>query len=266
MQRFIAESFAPILAAVAASRAGMRRRVTAGLAELVPQLLFYATHGIVIFSVFRTVGGRSVPSSSLVTFFFIMCCVDALGDALFFKGLWEFCAALRRRSFGFYRLAPGSALAKALFLRFDVPMVAMGAVFGLVALVHAFLAQATSPLLLAPAIAFGIAVHILLTSAFHLVQAAIDPTMPISFGSPASRYYTRPLHLFVKLSATGWLLSTIYPAYFITGLPAAIASGSAPWHADAGDAMLAMSAGLVSVGVWVVVMNAWVRLAMRRWS
>jgi hypothetical protein len=206
-----------------ASRLGMNTRLSLGLLELVPQLLFYAAHATVTFTMFHEVHGELQDTRALLVFLFLMFAVDSLGDAMMFKGVHEYTRSLRRGQALYYLLSPGMPLFKVLFLRWDMPMVLLGGIFALVGVAMSFVFYATSPFVVLLCLALGIVTHMILTSAFHIIQAYFDPTMPIGLGSPASRYYTKPLHLFFSGSTTLGVLMTLYPAYFITAFPAGIA-------------------------------------------
>lgn len=262
IKKYLHESIKPILAACAASRAGAANRLVAGIMEIIPQVLFYTTHSFVAFVLYRAVKNQIIPVSHIVVFLSIMICIDSVGDALFFKGLWEFCAAVRRRNLVFYMTAPGPALLKILMLRWDFPCLIFGIAFGLFAILYSWFYFAVPPILILLAIILGIVTHIILTSAFHLIQVGIDPSMPLPFGSPASRFYTKPIHLLLNSGAISIVLIHIYPVYFISAFPAALAT-SIPLPYQYFNMFLF---SLLSLGTWVTAMNKIVNKIMSNWS
>ncbi len=247
------------------SLSGAKTRILPGLLELIPQLCFYSIHGAILYFVFRKIDGIIVPNPILLNFFLVMCCVDALGDALFFKGLWEYCSSLRRGYPLYYLMAPGPFLPKVLFLRFDLPMALLGLVFGALAILQGTWAFSANPIVCFVAIAFGVVTHITLTSAFHIVQAYFDPTLPIALGSPASRLYTKPLHLTLKSGAFATVLLFLYPAYFITAFPSGFATSHFlhPLVQAWGSAVLGI--GFVVLIPWWLGLDKVVRISCRKW-
>ena len=240
------------------TKQGASYRLSLGLLELFPQFLFYLAHAIVIFAMFHTVQGQVVARTELMVFLLMMFSVDSLGDALMFKGISEYLKSLRRGQTLYYLLSPGMPLLKVLFFRWDLPMVILGLGSGLSAVVLSAIKFGSSPLLTVICLAFGILTHIVLTSAFFIVQAYFDPTMPIAFGSPASRFYTKPMNLFFSGTVATGILISIYPAFFMTAFPAGLAVnhmvGVIPQHP-----VIAYAIGAVSVGVWMFVLNSLVK-------
>ena len=257
----------PFVAFYRVSLIGVKSRFLAGLASLIPQILFYTTHGIGIFTLFSAIDNKSTDQKSLVIFFLYMCCVDSVGDALFFKGLWQYCAALRRRFPVYHLLSPGNPLLLCLFLSSDLPMIVFGSLFGFVGFsLSWYWNGAGAALLSVPLLVFGIFIHVILTSAFHLIQAWIDPKMPIAFGSPASRFYTKPLTLVLTTGVTLGALVLVYPAFLMTALPAGIAAQDFRIAELKSMWPLTFGAGILSVAVWAFLLNRIVIISGKKWS
>jgi hypothetical protein len=260
-------SWLPLRSFYLVSLLGVRGRLFIGLAEIIPQLMFYTTHGISIFTLFSVINDKKVSQRSLIIFFLYMCCVDSVGDALFFKGLGEYCMALRKRFPVYHLLSPGNPLLLCLFLRADIPMIIFGFLFGLAGFsLSWYWAGVQAALISVPLLIFGIFTHTILTSAFHILQAWIDPRMPIAYGSPASRFYTKPLHLALNSGLSLAALVLFYPAFLMTALPAGVAAQDFRAAQLASSWYLIFAAGSVSIAVWFFVLNRIVVRSAKKWS
>lgn len=236
------------------SLSGSSNRLQYGLLELVPNLVFYLAHAIIVLTMFRTIGGESVAVSKLILFLLVMICVDSIGDSMIFKGIGEYTRCLRRGETLYYLLTPGTPFLKVLLFRWDMPMLVLGFAAGAGAVVMGSMLYDASPLFTTLCIGIGIIAHGVLTSAFHIIQAYFDPTMPIAFGSPASRFYTKPLHLFVSGNIGLFIMIAVYPAYLITALPAGVAS----MELLGGLTQFPLAcyvAGVISLVLWGVLLN-----------
>lgn len=256
-------SFTLISAVWKMSKAGVSSRLKFGILELIPQLLYYIAMSIIVLMMFSIIRDQSIPMLELSIFLLVMFCVDSLGDALIFKGISEYCASLRRGQTMYYLLSPGMPLFKVIFLRWDMPMIFLGTICGLCAIVLSWIYYSTNPILIALALLFGTFTHVVLTSAFHIIQAYFDPTMPIALGSPSTRFYTKPMHLFVSGSVSLTFLMTLYPAYFMTAFPAGLAiqqtQGVITQYTIA-----CYLVGAVFLGLWVLLLNAVIKSSCKR--
>ncbi len=263
INRSVIGSFILISAVWKMSKAGVANRLRFGLLELIPQLLYYLAMSIIVLLMFSVIRDQTIPMRDLVIFLLVMYAVDSLGDALIFKGIGEYCASLRRGQTMYYLLSPGMPLFKVIFLRWDLPMLGLGAICGLGAILLSWMFYATNPILIAFALLFGTFTHVVLTSAFHIIQAYFDPTMPIALGSPSTRFYTKPMHLFVSGSVSLTFLMTFYPAYFMTAFPAGLAiqqtQGVLTQYATA-----CYLVGALFLCLWIFMLNAVIKSSCRR--
>ncbi|MDP5274841.1 hypothetical protein [Chengkuizengella axinellae] len=235
------------------SKFGVKNRFMVGIVELIPQLLFYAAQFVVVFAMFSVIDGNIVDKMELVTFFVIMIAIDSIGDALLFKGIQEYIKNIRRGQTLYYILTPGLTLFKVLFYRWDFPMLILGIIFFVAANMIGGFYYHVSPIYISITLIVGIMAHIVLTGAFHIIQAYYDPRMPIHLGSPASRLYTKPMHLFLTGGIAFSVMSTLYPAYFITSLPSIVTtnfSGVIEW-----SLLYVYVVGVICIGLWMAGLN-----------
>lgn len=223
IDNWIIGNFLILFSAFKVSIKGMSKRLSVGILELVPLGLFYLAHTVIIYAMFSVIQGETILKRDLMVFIFILIAIDSLGDALLFKGLQEYTKSLRRGQSYYYLLSPGTPIFKVLFLRWDVPMILLGSISGLLAVIVSYVYYDTPPFILGFALVVGVITHVVLTGAFHVIQAYFDSTMPLPLGSPSSRIYTKPIHLLVSQGIGLIIIMSIYPAYLITAMPAGIA-------------------------------------------
>jgi hypothetical protein len=234
--------------------------------ELIPMLCFYAVQAVVVFGAFRNINGTMVSKNDLMMFFFTMCGIDAIGDALLYKGLAEYCAGLRKGNSVYVLTTPGLPLLRALLLRFEMVQVLLGLLFLTIAAVLVFSLNSSHFFLYLLTIPLGIVVQFLLSSAFHLVQAYLSPLMPIAFGCPASKLYSKPLHLLQNSFVFAIVSVIFYPVYFVSAFPAQIASnqiGISYFH-EFGFGLIIF--GVLSIFIWFLFLNALVLKSCTKWS
>jgi hypothetical protein len=265
--KFLSDNVRVIKGFISVSKSGARTRVSAGLLELVPQLLYYSAQALVVFSAFSEINGVEISTWDLGLFLLVMCGVDSLGDAIIFKGIGQYCQSLRRSQVSYYLTTPGSPLLKVILLRSDIPMIILGLAFMSVAVslvwIKLGLLKAIS---LAAASLFGVLVHGVLTSAFFIIQAFFDPKMPIVLGSPASRFYSKPLHLVLTSGLAVGILGFLYPAFFITAFPAGLVSRVDFLSGIGVDPMVFGACGLASVSIWMIALNEVIKRTCEKWS
>jgi hypothetical protein len=243
----------------AVSKSGFRERLKYGLFEIFPLLLFYLGVYIVAKGAFSFEGAGNWHFK----FVLIVACVDSIGDALFLKGLFEHIQSLKKSSGFQYLIQPGNPLVNILFLRFDFPSLLLGIAAGFWLLGLEFQTSGFRSLVLLPCLGLGIVTHIVLTSSFHLVQAFFEPRMLLGFGNPASRLYTRPLHLILGAGAAGLICKSLYPVYFIT----AFASEAVPLSLTSSIQFFAwLLLGAAAVAVWSIGLNFVAIRSIRKWS
>ncbi|MGB8954354.1 MAG: hypothetical protein WCC10_03215 [Tumebacillaceae bacterium] len=196
--------------------------------QFLTSISFFIMQGVTVFSLFHVINGQEIPWVDLLIFILIMICVDGCGDAIFLAGIQEYCASLVRGQTVYYLLTPGAPLFKIFFYRVDITQFGVCALTGITAVGFAAVERGSNPLLSLAVIIIGIFTHMILTSAFHIIQAYWDPTRPIRLGSPATRFYTRPIHLVVTSLPVHIILVLVYPAYFATAFPTVIATNIVP--------------------------------------
>lgn len=234
-----------------------------GLGELLPQAFFYLTQAVMVMSLFRNINGFEIPQQVLIQFLLLLFAIDSLNDAFLYKGLFEYVLNLRRGQIFYYILGPKNPLVKVIFLRVELPMFFQGVVFTFIYLGYTLynLIQTHAhihlydiflqTLILAVILCLGVVVNLVLTSAYFIIQSYFDPLIPIPMGSPATRYYTRPIHLIIQNSFLMFILKWIYPAYFITGFASSVSNLSV----DGLSILLSIIALVSILLIWINVLN-----------
>jgi hypothetical protein len=233
---------------------GMKKRFHLGLIELIPLMIFYIANFLVITTLFKNINGQETPLINLILFVLNMIVVDSIGDAFIFKGISEYLNTLREKGTSTYFCLPGSFIFKVIFLRFDFPMVILGTINLIVILfillfkysIHIFILYLLYTI-------FGILCHMVLTSGFFIIQAYFIPNTPISYGNPASRLYVKPLQLIINNANALFILTAIYPAYFITA-----ASNSLIMNKDRlfiHNLGIYTLFGILSILIWIIILN-----------
>ncbi|PWK07889.1 hypothetical protein [Tumebacillus permanentifrigoris] len=196
--------------------------------QFLPSISFFVMQAVTVFSLFHVINHVEIPVVDLLIFIGIMICVDGCGDAIFLAGIHEYCTSLVRGQTVYFLLTPGTPLLKIFFFRTDTTKFAFCALAGLGAIGLSVVERDSNPFLVLLVLLTGVLTHMILTSAFHIIQAYWDPTRPIRLGSPATRFYTRPIHLVLRSLPIQIILVLIYPAYFATAFPTIIATNIVP--------------------------------------
>lgn len=222
--------------------------------QFLPSVSFFIMQAVTVFSLFHVINGVEIPWEGLLIFIGIMICVDGCGDAIFLAGIHEYCTSLVRGQTVYFLLTPGTPLLKIFFFRVDSTKFGFSALSGLAAVLFATIKYESNPLLTSFVIVVGIFTHMILTSAFHIIQAYWDPTRPIRLGSPATRFYTRPIHLVLSSLPVHIILILIYPAYLATAFPSIVATKLIPidFPFSLGTAF---GLGVAMLLVWAVCLN-----------
>jgi hypothetical protein len=197
---------------------------------------------------FSQINETKIESGHLILFGLYVCSIDVLGDAFIYKGIWEFCSSLRRGQCAYYLTHPSMPWLSVVALRFDIPMVMLGILFATATLTWAGFTVGVGALAIIPFLLVGTLSHAVLTSSYLLIQAYFDPQMPIPLGSPATRLYTKPLHLLLHMGWVKILLSTLYPAYLITGI-------GGEWLYVQKVSWILLAGGLLGLMLWIRLLN-----------